>query len=115
MHYFFPDNSGLCPFWGRFPNFQDRLVKFLSSADVRSCFDRHHVPYAQYHQASHVDITQCFDETSEDGRLLVDFLTQIFKFKETAPADLQREVMEYLASSDCSEKMSDGRVLHNNH
>ena len=86
----------------------------ISSADVRGCFERHHVPFTQHKQASHVDITQCFDESSEDGRLVVDFLTHVVKLKETAPAELQREVMEYLASSDCSEKTTDGRVLFNN-
>ena len=89
------------------------LVKFPTSVDVRSCFERHHVPFTQYTKASHVDITKCFDESSEDGRMVVDFLTHVLKFKETAPAELQREVMEYLASSDCSQKTSDGRVLFN--
>ena len=106
------DNSGGGNLWRRF-NFEDGLTKFISSADVRDCFERHHVPYTQHRQASSMDIAQCFDENSEDGRLLVDFLTHVLRFKETAPAELQREVMEYLASSDCSEKTTDGRVVFN--
>ena len=105
-------DSGRGNFRRRF-DLGEALKTAVSSADVRGCFERHHVRFTQYKQASHLDITQCFDESSEDGRLLVDFLTHVLRFKETAPAELQREVMEYLASSDCSEKTTDGRVVFN--
>ena len=81
---------------------------------MRSSLDRRGIPYAQYRQRSRVDITQCFDQASEDGRLLLDFLTQVLKFKETASEEFQKEVMEYLASSHCSERTSEGQVLFNN-
>ena len=89
-------------------------MKFLSSAHVRGCFERHQVPYTQHKQASHVDITKCFVEGSEEGGLVVDFLTHVLKFKETAPVELQEEVMAYMGGSECSEKTNDGRVLFNN-
>ena len=88
-------------------------MNYINSGDVRSCFERHNVAYTQSSRAVRVDITKCFDEKSEVGGLLVDFLTHVMKFRETVPAELQREVMQSLASSDCSEKTSDGRVLFN--
>ena len=90
------------------------MLKYVNSATIRSSLDRRGIPYTQHHQRSRVDITQCFDEASEDGRLLLDFLTHVLRFKETASEELQKEVMEYLASSNCSEKTSEGQVLFNN-
>ena len=71
------------------------------------------MPYTKRHQRSWLEITKCFDEASEEGVLLVDFLTHVAKFKETATEDQQKQLMEYLASSHCSEKDGE-RVLSNN-
>ncbi|XP_022080516.1 histamine N-methyltransferase-like [Acanthaster planci] len=107
------DESGFWRLWNRFPHFQDNLMTFISTAHVRSSFDRRGIPYTQHHQRSRVEITQCFDETSEEGALVVDFLTHVLKFKETAPAELYKETMEYLGSSSCSEKSGDDVFFNN--
>ena len=59
-----------------------------------------------------MDITQCFDKTSEDGELLLEFLLHVTEFKKKATASQYQDVIELLASSECSKK--DGsRVIIN--
>ncbi|XP_071785311.1 histamine N-methyltransferase-like [Asterias amurensis] len=101
------DDSGFWRLWNHFPGYQDHLMHFISSADVRSSLDRRNISYTQSHQKSRVEITKCLDETSEDGNLLVDFLIHIVKFKETASDAQYKEVMEYMLSGECSEKDGD--------
>ncbi|XP_071790298.1 histamine N-methyltransferase-like [Asterias amurensis] len=101
------DDSGTWRLWNHFTGYQDHLVHFISSADVRSSFDRRNIPYTQSHQKSRVEITKCLDETSVEGNLLVDFLLHVVKFKETASDAQYKEVMEYMLSGDCSEKDGD--------
>ena len=36
--------------------------------------------------------------------MLLNYLTRVLRFKETASAALYKETLEYLASEDCSEK-----------
>ena len=108
------DDSGAVGFWNHISSFKDQIKKHysISSADIRSSFDRRNIPYTQSHQRSPLEITKCFDEASEEGGLLVDFLIHVVKFKETATEDQQKQVMEYLASSHWSEK-DGGKVLFN--
>ncbi|XP_038068305.1 histamine N-methyltransferase A-like [Patiria miniata] len=107
------DDSGYWRLWNHFPSFQDSLMTFTNSSHIRGSLERRGIPCTQYHQRSRVEITQCFDEASEEGALVVDFLTHVIKLKETAPAQLYKEVIEYLGSDHCSEK-SAGDVLFNN-
>ena len=39
--------------------------------------------------------------------MLLNYLTRVLRFKETASAALYKETLEYLASEDCSEKKGD--------
>ena len=39
--------------------------------------------------------------------MLLNYLTRVLRFKETASAALYKETLEYLASEDCSEKSGD--------
>ncbi|XP_038068314.1 histamine N-methyltransferase A-like [Patiria miniata] len=110
----YSDDSGWWRFRNHFPSFQDSLVTFTNSSLIRGSLERRGIPCTLYHQRSRFEITQCFDEASEEGALLVDFLTHVIKLKETAPAQLYKEVIEYLGSDHCSEKSGDD-VLFNNY
>ncbi|XP_038068304.1 histamine N-methyltransferase-like [Patiria miniata] len=108
-----PENTGWQRFLDRFPQLYGRAGCDLqvTSRDLLNLLDRRGIPYTQHHQPTSCDITKCFDEASEEGSLLVDFLTQTVNFKETAAEDEQRSMMEYLASSDCSERKNDAILL----
>ncbi|XP_038066471.1 histamine N-methyltransferase-like [Patiria miniata] len=105
------DKSGHARFWNRLQSFRHRFV-YTDAALVRNVLDSRGIPYTHFHEPQFLDITKCFDEASEEGSLLVDFLTQTVHFKETAPEDVQRSMMEYLASSDCSESKSEAILLN---
>ncbi|XP_038068681.1 histamine N-methyltransferase-like isoform X1 [Patiria miniata] len=108
------ENNGWQRFLDRFPQLYGRACCHLqvTSRDLLNLLDRRGIPYTQYHQPTSCDITKCFDEASEEGSLLVDFLTQTVHFKEAAAEDEQRSMMEYLASSDCSERKNEAILLN---
>ncbi len=98
------DQKGMNEFWNHMPGSSQQGQRHrCSSADMRSAFDRRNIPYIQSQYTSYVDISKCFDETSEDGNLLLDFLVQVSEFKKTATASQYKEMMEYLASSSKKE------------
>ena len=87
--------------------YPDQRLHRKWSANILDSLDRLNIPHVlmpQSHQPLQVEVTQCFDEASEDGNLLLDFLTHAVKFRETAPEDLKRRVLECYGSSDISEK-----------
>ncbi|XP_038069076.1 histamine N-methyltransferase-like [Patiria miniata] len=106
------ENSGLCRYRERFPCFQPSDHNYSTSADIRSSLDRRGIPYTQHPYPVRLDITKCFDQASEEGGLLVDFLTNVLNYRKTAPEDMQRTVMECLGSSLCSESKNDGIYLN---
>ncbi|XP_077986200.1 histamine N-methyltransferase-like [Glandiceps talaboti] len=44
-----------------------------------------------------VDVTECFDEDSNEGSLLLDFMTQAVRFRTTAPPILVRDVLQFMS------------------
>ncbi|XP_038059891.1 histamine N-methyltransferase-like [Patiria miniata] len=100
------DDSGFTRFLNGFQRFHANYHD-VTSGDVRSCLDRLGIAYTQYRQPRRMNITTCFDRASEEGNLLLDFLTFTMCFREAASEDLQTWVMEHLASSDCSERNGD--------
>ncbi|XP_022103974.1 histamine N-methyltransferase-like [Acanthaster planci] len=107
------DDSGLVRYWNHFAPYFHSKYNFITSADVRSILDRHGIPYSQHHEWSRVNITSCFDDASEEGSMVLDFLNHVTRFKESAAKDLKQQVLEYLASSACSEKSGDEILLIN--
>lgn len=60
-----------------------------------------------------MDITECFTEGDEKGELLLDFLTEVLDFSNTASPELRAGVLEMLRHPDCSVE-SNGKVIFNN-
>ncbi|XP_038056921.1 histamine N-methyltransferase-like [Patiria miniata] len=101
------EKSQHCLFWC----LQDNLFKHVTTASIRDSLNRRGIPYAEYAQPSRIDVTKCFDPSSEEGAQVLDVLTHIMKFKETASAELQAELMQRLA--ECSERHGDGAFVSN--
>ena len=93
----------------RLPGLLKQSLRYISSAHIRRPFEARDIPCVQIHRNSEVDITECFNETSEDGELFRDFLVQLKGFRKTATPSQYKEAMEYLASSECTKK--DGRKI----
>ncbi|XP_033626769.1 histamine N-methyltransferase-like [Asterias rubens] len=103
------DQSGFSNFLNRLPGLLKQSLRYISSAHIRRPFEARDIPCVQIHRNSEVDITECFNETSEDGELFRDFLVQLKGFRKTATPSQYKEAMEYLASSECTKK--DGRKI----
>ena len=112
MIFSFADESSWFKLWRSVPDSLKQDVRYFGLASLQSPFNQRNIPYTHSHQNCEVDITQCFDKTSEDGELLLEFLLHVTEFKKKATASQYQDVIELLASSECSKK--DGsRVIIN--
>ncbi|XP_053733170.1 histamine N-methyltransferase isoform X1 [Synchiropus splendidus] len=89
------------------------LSQCVTTADVKSILDSRGVSYKNYELISQMDITECFTPGDEKGELLLDFLTEVLDFSNSASPELKEGVLKLLRQPDCSVE-SDGRVLFNN-
>ncbi|XP_029461261.1 histamine N-methyltransferase [Rhinatrema bivittatum] len=107
--------SGWAPLWKAYGNrFRvNNLCLYVTSSDIKDLLDEARAKYTYYDLPSEMDITECFVEGSETGLLLLDFLTEILNFSETAPLEIKADVMEMLKQSECSEQ-KDGKTIFNN-
>ncbi|XP_071353093.1 histamine N-methyltransferase-like [Trachinotus anak] len=89
------------------------ISQCVTTGDIKSFLDSKGVSYQSYELPSQLDITECFTEGDEKGELLLDFLTEVLDFSNTASPELKAGVMELLRHPDCSVE-SNGKVIFNN-
>lgn len=89
------------------------LSQCVTTGDIKSFLDSKGVRYQSYELPSQMDITECFNEGDEKGELLLDFLTEVLDFSNTASPELRAGVLEMLRHPDCSVE-SNGKVIFNN-
>ncbi|XP_073711168.1 histamine N-methyltransferase isoform X6 [Misgurnus anguillicaudatus] len=104
--------SGWRKLWRTYSNTEISNVS-VNIGDIKTFLDTKDIPYSKYVLQSHIDITECFTEGDEDGKLLLDFLTQVIEFSKNAPKDLKKGVLDLLKHPDCSKEV-DGRIMFNN-
>ncbi|XP_057708917.1 histamine N-methyltransferase-like [Corythoichthys intestinalis] len=89
------------------------ISQCVTTADVKSILDSEGVQYQSYVLPSQMDITECFTEGDESGELLLDFLTEVDHFSQTASPQLKADIMKLLQDPACS-RLADGKVVFNN-
>ncbi|XP_061143683.1 histamine N-methyltransferase [Syngnathus typhle] len=89
------------------------ISQCVTTADVKSILDSGGVQYKSYTLPSEMDITECFSEGDQSGELLLDFLTEVDRFSQTASPQLKADVIKLLRDPACSRE-ADGKVLFNN-
>ncbi|XP_077437174.1 histamine N-methyltransferase-like [Vanacampus margaritifer] len=89
------------------------ISQCTTTADVKSILDSGGVPYKSYVLPSQMDITECFTEGDPSGELLLDFLTEVDHFSQTASPQLKADVVKLLRDPACSLE-ADGKVVFNN-
>ena len=83
---------------------------FYIGKDVAAIAERNNWKYEEYPKAQYeIDITSCFDRSSQTGRVLLDFMTHQIDFQGTADPILYDEVMEFLTESSITD--SSGRKI----
>ncbi|XP_072169626.1 LOW QUALITY PROTEIN: histamine N-methyltransferase A-like [Diadema setosum] len=106
------DTSGTWRFWKRYPRFQNKN-QYMCTQGLRDVLTANAIPFTVVSQTFHLDITSCFDPESEEGNLIVDFLSQVCNLRESVTQEVHQEVLDYLGSAECSERKDDGTVLFN--
>nr|XP_054771834.1 histamine N-methyltransferase A-like [Lytechinus pictus] len=108
------DTCGSWRLWNRVPLImQTSTGSFFCASDVRQCLSSQGIHFEENHQGFNLDITSCFEEGSEEGALLLDFITEIIDFRGSVSPDFLKEVMEYMGSDQCSERKEDGTIFFN--
>lgn len=88
------------------------LCSYVSSTRIEEILNGSGQKYQSYELPSEIEITDCFTEGNKKGDLLLDFLTETYNFRKTAPPDLKNEIMEDLKKFYSVER--DGRYFFNN-
>ena len=58
-----------------------------------------------------INITSVFDEGSAEGSAMLDFLSGVYKFRESVPDGMKSDLLQFLGSPDISINTSDGLVF----
>ena len=108
----FAENSGIGNVHKRFRT--ELQTNYIKTVDVRQALDKLGIKYTVYPQPISVDITECFQEESEDGNLLLDFFTHVSEFRNKAPNSLVQEYLQYLKNPECIQMNGDQVLLNFN-
>lgn len=79
------------------------IQKFYTEVDLVEIAERNNWKYEELWRTNYtVDISSCFDESSKEGSILLDFLTHKQEFRATADKTFCKEIMDFLkeASTD---------------
>ena len=86
------------------------IRKFYTEVDLVNIAVRNNWKYEELWRTNYnVDISSCFDESSKEGSLLLDFLTHKQNFRATADEAFYNEVMDLLNQQSISD--DNGRKL----
>ena len=89
--------------------FQIPGVKYHCNEDVVAVAKKYNFPFEQYSKNFHFDIAEVFDDTSQQGSKLLDFITHAMNFKGTASCHEVEEVLKFL--EEVSSVQQDGKRL----
>lgn len=106
------EEAGIYRVWDCYPKLcEGSPATNLCSAHLREIYARSDTPYKFHHQSWPSDISQCFDPTSVKGGRMLDFITHVRNFRQSAPEELKKSVEAFLRGlnqSDREDKMSTG-------
>lgn len=87
------------------------IQKFYTEVDLVDIAVRNNWKYEELWRTHYsVDISSCFDESSEEGSSLLDFLTHKQDFRATADEALYNEVMDFL-NEESSSNDNGGKLI----
>ncbi|XP_075241444.1 histamine N-methyltransferase-like [Convolutriloba macropyga] len=110
-------HSGYAKVWKKFgPRLpQDDNCNYTTADDIRELADK----LGSHVQVDQNEITSTFVigsdlKSSLNGQLAVDFIVEAAHFVEKAPEPLKGEVLEFIASDECSKMNEKGELCFNN-
>ncbi|XP_070574504.1 histamine N-methyltransferase B-like [Ptychodera flava] len=108
--FFTSENNVLLKFW---THSDQRDIHLIKPSLVEKLLEKHNVrKIDRLELDSTINITECFEETSEAGSRLLDFVTHAASFRRSAPTEMLREVLDYLSRNSVGK--DDGIYAPNN-
>ncbi|XP_038055289.1 histamine N-methyltransferase A-like isoform X2 [Patiria miniata] len=108
-------DSGFGKLWKYLSVNLAREGEHLMSTDIQEACYKLNIPIAEVQTIKiYCDISSCFNapphQLSQDGSILLDFLTHIVNFAQNAPAGFRDDVLRLLGSQECSVRGPEGQV-----
>ncbi|KAJ8040235.1 Histamine N-methyltransferase [Holothuria leucospilota] len=110
------DESGFIKFFRKAvesygPRYNNTTRGYTTSQVVKLLNADGRVNYNVVKNRHKIDVTACFEADSSKGSLVLDFLTHVVDFTSTFSKNVLQSLLDYLKSPDCSEILSDGRII----
>ena len=104
------EESGIVRLARRFELFADAASLLNAVSAIRDHLQRSQIDYEARKLQGHYDVTSCYQDTDE-GYLLMEFITHVTNFKTSVPIDTQRDVLKYMKGEECSQISSEKVLL----
>ncbi|XP_077868388.1 histamine N-methyltransferase-like [Saccoglossus kowalevskii] len=84
--------------------YRDPDYNFIGIHAIKDIFDRRlpNVKYQTKQRELWVDVTDCFNEKSQIGSYMIDFITQIYKFRDNCKPEIQKQILYYMRNECCN-------------
>ena len=93
----------------RVSKFHENVTSYTDQ-DVVKVANKHKWPYRQFSVDNSIDVSECFDEKSEEGNLLLDFFFHVKDCRGTVPKEELTEALRDLKKL-CSSENEYGKVF----
>ncbi|XP_006825774.1 histamine N-methyltransferase-like [Saccoglossus kowalevskii] len=93
--------------------YTDPFYNFIGTHAIEDIINRRvpNVRYGSIKRELWMEVTECFDEKSQVGSNLLDFFTQIYKFRENCKPEIKKQILDYMQYECC--KKEESRILLN--
>lgn len=99
------DEAGIYRVWDRYPKLVEGSPSHnLCSAHLRAIYDASPTPYKFYRQSWPSDISPCFDPASVKGNGMLDFISHVKSFRQSAPEQLKTDLLGFLKMLNRADK-----------
>ena len=101
MHYF-TEESGIERIVRRFDLFDEAANQVDAFAAIRNHLKKLNIEYERHELPASYDVSPCYQDT-EEGSVLLDFISHAINFRQTVSNQIQHDLLEYMRSEQCSE------------
>ncbi|XP_071477821.1 histamine N-methyltransferase-like [Diadema antillarum] len=103
------EEAGIYRVWDRYPKLvEGSPAHNLCSSHLITLYKESNIPYSFYRQSWPSDISLCFDPTSAKGNGMLDFISHVPNFRQSAPPALRDDLLAFLKNLNRSVKDDEG-------
>ncbi|XP_070557282.1 histamine N-methyltransferase-like [Ptychodera flava] len=98
----------------KYRDWEGNRADLLTSHDIASYMKTKELNYHVYVREDAIDVSEVFDETSQEGNMMLDFLVQRQSFRKNGPEDVLTKVLDFVKENSREENgkhyMSDTEI-----